>query len=149
MIVLWLFLLTLIAVYFRFCNHHFTFSQTELDDAHVGVIRAKLNPSAFEVYPNLQAVVGTDLLLSPRRSVNMDYKSRELANVPLEAVAFSWCNAPDPLIPFEELPMRRSGDPNVAFLYFGGFVYFDLQDRVVGVSATVLFLFCLCLCFFE
>eukprot|EP01083_Nonionella_stella_P034127 93430_1 len=75
---------------------------------------------------------------SPPHRVNLDAKSRELANIPLDATKFAW------FYPAEEIPIdvlslnpnakvveKWKNDPSVMSLIIGGFSYFNDANQLL------------------
>lgn len=74
--------------------------------------------------------------LSPLFEVNLPVEDRKAAFIPENAEHFAWCypfvSDCRPNAPWLEF----AGDPDVAFLFYGGFVYFDKNMEVVAINAV-------------
>lgn len=125
-------------------------------DNHVGSISGRLETSAMMGDPHLIAMLESSsvnsprkakldhvtLFMSPKYPVNLDTKAKELALIPPNAAAFVWCYTP---ATFRSLALNPSlmsmleidaANPNVAFFLYGGFIYFDINLKVIAINAV-------------
>jgi len=86
---------------------------------------------------------GTDGLLSPRSAVTLEEDERSRADLPQNAAFFAYAY---PVLGAENIELIRNSspqtmqmcsDPNLAFVCFGGYAYFDAEGRLAGCTARV------------
>ncbi|KAJ5073495.1 caspase regulator ring finger domain-containing [Anaeramoeba ignava] len=74
---------------------------------------------------------------SPKHPITLDEKSKIIAKIPIKATSFVWAY---PLAGVSQLTEDQKAQldltaPEVVFVSFGGYLYFDSSDRVVGANA--------------
>jgi len=71
--------------------------------------------------------------LSPLHAITLDTETKAAANIPTNATSFAWAY---PMV-LESGVRRPRGEPEAAFLDYGGYMYFDDHRMVVGTNAIV------------
>lgn len=126
------------------------FPPEHLSDDHVGSLEGILSTEFALSCPQLAALCKAckvkhgapiAIQMSPRHAVNLDPLSRSSALIPEKATTFAWCYPPTQFACAHIKRTRTSTeldafDPVTCFFVAGGFVYFDLSDKIVAVTAV-------------
>jgi len=115
------------------------FATKPVDIASIGVKvkhrRYTVNLRSNQLKPLRQSMtlIGEGLV-SPYGPVTLPAKSKQIANIPLQAAFFSFAS---PLIGVAEADNRDIdlSDPHLSFATLGGFMYFDMHLELVGVNS--------------
>jgi hypothetical protein len=69
--------------------------------------------------------------ISPLHRITLDSETKVAANIPVNAISFAWAY---PMVRDAQMPLPR-GQAEAAFIEFGGYIYFDDQQNVVGTNS--------------
>jgi len=70
--------------------------------------------------------------LSPLHRITLDTETKAAASIPAAATYFSWCY---PMVTTDDGPRLSGATGEQNFLTFGGYIYFDNKQDVVGTNA--------------